>query len=400
MIAGLLHHDNYKHSDKVYKLLDGMAERDRDTHTLLIADYDTFGRWRNELVRINETYPIHAVVIFDEKVPPAKFYRDGKHPDHGISDNLYGNFTKQWKDQDGNGTFEVQEMPDEYTQDAGVCRLIPHSVAYNGIGWWKYYLNLWQNRITNIGASRSYEYMLDYWDWKLNRVTPNPLSSFIATADYTGVDIESQTGFGFDIEGLRQEQVFNKVWGIYHLKYSDPKENDGIDKMWYSPGKVGTAWHSAHSTNSRLGDFEYDEAYKYLEENRGPTLLLTYACSVGEWMMGRDPATGNRNIIANIFNSRYNNNIKCICGSGLVQWGGSFAKYVDYVGSYSKGDNLFTLMKKYEGKTFIRAHREWLERGYRHYINQQKNDPGNPVYKQFAMQWLSMNITGDGFINL
>jgi hypothetical protein len=384
MLAGLSHSDNRKYEGRHLALLNNMAERVDTYPEIFYRDYSV-DQWRNLLKAAPQK--IDGIVILDEKVPVPKIYRGGRHPDHGIADNIYGNISKQILDKGADGYFEIEDMPEEYHQDCFVCRLVPYSIAYYGVGWWEWFRHLWQERIWDIRDKRSYGFMLDYWSEKLNRITAEPLTSFVATCDWSGVDEENKKGFNLDMEKLRSEDVFKIDYGQYDLEFSDPIRKEGVQRMWFKSA-LGTAWHSGHSANSQLGDFRYESAYKNLQEERGPTLLLTYACSVGEWQMNP-----NYNIISNIFNSRENNNIKCICGSGILQWGAGFQTHLGF--NSEENTCLFELMKKYMYKPFGFAQRDWINEAYKFYIKR-----GGEFDKQFLINFLAMNITGDATVLL
>ncbi|MHA2250152.1 MAG: hypothetical protein ACXAD7_07310 [Candidatus Kariarchaeaceae archaeon] len=396
MLIGLLHAKNINYSSRVKELLNTISVRARYKKSpfLIISASDSFDHWRNQIKRIYEYDDITGVIIFDEYVPTAHVYRSGYYPDSGISDNLMGNLTKQFKDKNKNGKFEIADMPEEYTQDVWVSRLVPYSISYNGVGWFRWFMNQ-RFSIWGLGNSRSYNYMLDYWEKKLERSTVRPTSSFIATCDWSKIakeDSDNPMGFHLNMEKLQTTGTFGRVIGQYHLEHSDPEHEEGIQHMWHAPA-LGTAWHSAHSASSALGDFRYDEAYLRMKFNRGPTLLLLLACSVGEWQT--NPCY---NIVSNIYNSKENNNIKAIIGSGLMQWGGGFQVSLDPEGNWSGGENLFSLMKKYKGTCLGLAHKEWLEHAYVHYKSSEKYDYHKRM--QLLIQYLCMNITGDGTLTL
>jgi hypothetical protein len=396
MLIGLLHAKNRRYFSKVEELLHSMSVRAEceGNAFLVISPSNSFDSWRNEVKGFNKHGEVSGIVIFDEYVPTAHVYRSGYYPDSGISDNLMGNLTKQFEDKNKNGKFEIADMPEEYTQDAWVSRLVPYSIAYSGVGLLKWFMNQ-RFSIWGLGNPRSYSYILDYWKKKLARSTVRPTSSFIATCDWSKIAKEGSDnpmGFHLNMDNLQSTGTFGRIIGQYHLEYSDPEHEEGIQHMWHAPA-LGTAWHSAHSAFSALGDFRYDEAYLRMKLNCGPTLLLLLACSVGEWQ--EYPCY---NIVSNIYNSKENNNIKAIIGSGLMQWGGGFQTRLDPDGNWIGGDNLFSLIRKYRGSCLGLAHKEWLEHVYVHYKNSDKYDYLKRM--QLLIQYLCMNITGDGTLIL
>ena len=406
MIIGLLHYRNRAYLSRVNMLLESIAARALTASTVLCINSLNFETWRSSILLNNAVKKIDGIVIFDEYVPAPVIHRTGYYKDLGICDNLYGNFDKRWKDSDLNGIFEVSEMPEEYTQDAWVSRMVPYSMTYDGIGLFKSLFVRFFNTGT-IGKTRSYSYMLDYWKMKLDNKTAKPLDSFVATADIskTGPDGTDSTGFPLNVDQLSKDGVFDKMLGNWPVKYTDPSKGEGINYAFYN-NNLGTHYHSAHSASISLGDLRFDVAYNAMKASKGASLLLLYACSVGEWNK-----TTNQNVIANIFNSRENNNIKCICSSGLLQWGGSFQAKMDGLGSWGAGDsamspyhadNLFTIMKKHRGRPFGEAHKEWINLSYKHYRGKAKLYPGdNKDYGgEILMNNLAMNCTGDASIIL
>jgi len=391
MIAGLMHGSNARNIHKIQALLDGMSQRASQSNKIISLNSTSLNEWRKKVADVNPT----GVIIFDEKVPTATIHRnDSNLADAGISDNLMGNFNKRFEDIDKDGEFEIEDIPEEYSQDAWVCRLTPHSCAYSGGGWlrWWYYL---KGCVDGIGLPRSYDYMLDYWKKKLDRNTVNPLSSFIATSDYSGMDEVNKKGFPLHFPSLRADNVFDKILNIgseaYYVEETSPMGSSGMDKLWHI-NSLGTAWHAAHSGAVQLGDFRYDDAYKNLKLAKGPTLLITFACSVGEWSTSE-----NHNIIANIFNSRECNNIKCIYSSWIVQMGAGALVHMNELGEWchqGEGKCFFEFMKDHKGKPIGLAHRDWLNLSFKHYIAKDKLYPGED-HKAQILQNLCINAIGD-----
>ena len=410
MLLGLSHITNEKYKPKQSAILSQMAVRNKSQYSLQHYDWKCVDDLRNEIRRINSKHTITGIAIMDELVPVPKVYRTPNYLDTGIADNIYGNISKQWVDKDNNGMFDINEMPEEYHQDCWVCRFVPYSSSYSGVGWFKWWYSMLLS-IQGVGSSRSYSSTLDHWLTKLTKNTTSPLSSFIATSDWSGVDEERKEGFRLNLKTLREQKVFDKMFNYgkdpYFLEYTSPSKGDAMRKLWQGTG-VGTAWHAAHSAAAAMGDMRYDDAYINMKEGRGPTLLLTYACSVGEWNTSE-----NHNILANIFNSKEDNNIKCIIGSGLMQWGAGFGVQMDEKGSWGAGDssgivdavydadNFFTLMKKYEGQPIGLAHKDWLNLAYKHYIAKNIKYPDEKKdWKEVIINVLAMNIIGDGSLIL
>jgi len=407
MLVGISHTKNKKYVSKQFALLRTMTSRAKTNCFVVHKDY-TIKQWRDYLSTLTN---VEGIVIMDELVPTAVVYRYPNMRDLGITDNIYGNLSQQWVDKDGNGWFDVDEMPEEYHQDCWVGRLLPYCCGYTGIGWLEWF---WK-QTGYVGAARftrrSYSETLDYWQKKLNRNTPNPLSSFIATSDWSGVDEEKKEGFGLNIQNLKEKKVFDSILNItdkpYFLKNTSPSRGGGIEGMWWSDG-TGTAWHAAHSAAIAMGDMRYDDAYVNMKESKGPTLLLTYACSVAEWDQLK-----NSNIIVNIFNSIQNNNIKCIISSGLMQWGAGFNVEMDGKGSWGAGDSagipdavydgksFFSFMKEHKGKPIGLAHRDWLNLSYKHYIAKNVKYPNKERdWKEILINVLAINIVGDATLLL
>ena len=407
MLVGISGTKNKKYSSKQFALLKTMASRAKTGYFVNHKDY-TVKQWRDYLGSLTD---VEGIVILDELVPTTIVYRYPNMKDIGITDNIYGNLSQQWVDKDGNGWFDVDEMPEEYHQDCWVCRLVPYCCGYTGVGWLEWF---WK-QTGYIGAARftrrSYSETLDYWQKKLNRSTTNPLSSFIATSDWTGVDEEKEEGFNLNIQNLKEKKVFDSILNFgekpYFVEYTSPSRGGGMEKMWWSDG-IGTAWHAAHSASLTMGDMRYDDAYVNLKEAKGPTLLLAYACSVAEW-----DKENNSNILANIFNSIKNNNIKCIIASGLMQWGAGFQVEMDDKGSWGSGDsggvpgaiydgkNFFSFMKEYQGKHIGLAHKDWLNLSYKHYIAKNIKYPSDRYdWKEILINVLAINIIGDGSLIL
>lgn len=394
MIVGISHSKNKAYASRQRSIIQGMAVRAKDDYVLIHKDYENVHQWRHLLAGMSN---VKGIVIMDARVPPPKIYRAKTYKDFGVADLIYGNLKQEWVDTNKNGYFDVAEMPDEYTQGAWVCRLIPLSIEYKEIHWWL----SWYFRKMSVGAPKykwSYPVMLDRWQAKLDRKTVRPLSSFISTNDYTG--FAEKKGFSINWELLKEKKCFDWMIGQYPVKYTNPENGGPIKYMWEST-EVGTAWHSGHSSFSGLGDLRYDFAYRAMKKNRGPTLLLTYACSVGEWQDDRSV----RNVVSNILNSRELNNIKaCLC-SGIMQWGGSFNPYYDGEGHWSNGDigrNFYMIMKEKRGKTLGEAWVEWINLCYKHmkakaklYPNEDKDYGG-----ELLMAHLAINLYGDGTLLL
>ena len=393
MILGLSHKSNDKYRVKQQRLLSQMSLRCNTGFSIEYRSYNDSEKWRQMIIDFSKTYHIDGIVILDEKVPPVKVHRTGSVPDNGISDNIYGNITHCWEDKNGDGIYDVSEMPDTYTQDAWVCRFVPHNIQYN------IYQNWFQSLLAfvNWSSNRSYSYMLDYWFSKMSKLTPTSLSSFMVLNDTSGTPDEQ--GFPFDMKLIEDRKVFDKILGHIITPDTTPTGSNLSSWFWHLPS-YGTGFANAHSGERQLGDMRYDTAFNNLKSWCGPTLLLLNACAVGEWNLAK-----NLSIVGNIFNSKYNNNIKCICASGLIQWGGSFMAFMDGKGTWlngKTGENLYTLMRQFKGKTFGDAHKAWINLAYEHYIAMNKlyGERDKRDYKQELINFIAMNITGDATIIL
>ena len=372
ILVGLLKENRWKSSyPLVSKVLFTMAERLGSSFMVeKITAADTVATIRQKLWRIHTQSLIRGIVIFGSDVPVPRVWRKGATEDKGIADMIYGNLTNSWKDIDGDGYFDEEEMPINYIQDSWVCRWIPESINYT------------PNWFGMIFGKKDFNTKLGTWYKKVLKAQQLvlPLKSAVVIVD------TSMSDWSVHLESIKENvtEYLGEIRNEWTAPYQATESLGNLEtRKYWCESNVGMIYFKGHSNSFGVGDFKGNTAFKVLRSNLGPTLLVVFGCEVGEWDKPLSAFGDYRGFIGNVLNPQCGENATtAILASGTIQGGaGQDNRIGSSLHPMITGMSLFDFMKT--SVCFGDAVRKWIQYGI--------NDCGAPMAVTFA----AMSIFGD-----